>query len=372
MVKRSIAVASAVMLVWGVSLAGASTTQLANGNMLTEIDATAGGAFATQHHDFTYYSFESKDVVDLTDAEALESTEWHIAFKRSEIRLNGGISGPGSVRGVDMLQDHDVVGEDSFDSFGASDLPSHDAFVSDGPAFAVNEWWSYDSSSHTISATGNAYEVRTADGLNAKFVVDGLDDPARSDAGRVTFSWVLSEGTDLSGAVRSATIDVSGGAEVYFDLDSGEVVTPSDPASSTDWDIHFSGYTIRLNGGISGPGDGGAFPAYQAGTSFGDISEAIGFGYFSDKAGSAFSTEAGEWYSYDSSTHILSTKNHVYVIDTGDAMIKMQMLNYYKEVAGSPVSGFVTFRWRTLEGALPTAVESLSWGQLKTSISASE
>ena len=53
------------MLVWGVSLAGASTTQLANGNMLTEIDATAGGAFATQHHDFTYYSFESKDVVDL-------------------------------------------------------------------------------------------------------------------------------------------------------------------------------------------------------------------------------------------------------------------------------------------------------------------
>ena len=81
---------------------GKSTTQLDNGDFLTVIDATAGGAFSSEPHDFTYFSFEDQDVVALTDAEAAESAEWHIAFKRSNILLNGGISGPGNVRGFDL------------------------------------------------------------------------------------------------------------------------------------------------------------------------------------------------------------------------------------------------------------------------------
>ena len=52
---------------------GKSTTQLDNGDFLTVIDATAGGAFSTEPHDFTYFSFEDQDVVALTDAEAAES-----------------------------------------------------------------------------------------------------------------------------------------------------------------------------------------------------------------------------------------------------------------------------------------------------------
>ena len=91
---------------------GKSTTQLDNGDFLTEIDATAGGAFSTEHHDFTYFSFEDQDVVVLTDAEAAESAEWDIAFKRSEIRLNGGISGPGNVMGFDLMGADDIVAEE--------------------------------------------------------------------------------------------------------------------------------------------------------------------------------------------------------------------------------------------------------------------
>ena len=223
---------------------GQSTTQLDNGDYHTVIDATAGGSFATEAHDFTYFSFEQREVVSLTDAEATHSREWQIAFKRSEIRL-------------------------------------------------------------------------------------------------------------------------SGGQEAYFNLSSGELMSPADPATSMDWDLHFSGYVIRLNGGISGPGQGGAFPAYQTGQSFEDITRAMGFGYFADKAGSAFSSDSGEWYSYDSETHLLSTRNHVYLIDTGEGFYKMQILNFYLEVEGSPVSGFVTFRWRPLGAPAATAVQSSSWGRLK-------
>ncbi|MXY82212.1 MAG: hypothetical protein F4Y91_09155, partial [Gemmatimonadetes bacterium] len=93
---------------------GKSTTQLDNGDFLTVIDATAGGAFTTEPHDFTYFSFEDQDVVALTDAEAAESAEWHIAFKRSNILLNGGISGPGNVRGFDFNRAEDIVSEADF------------------------------------------------------------------------------------------------------------------------------------------------------------------------------------------------------------------------------------------------------------------
>ena len=344
---------------------GKSTTQLDNGDFLTVLDATAGGAFATEPHDFTYFNFGHQEVVALTDAEAAQSAEWHIAFKRSEIRLNGGISGPGNVRGFDLMGVEEVIAEEAFDAITSADIPGADAFIADGPAYAIGEWYLYNSASHRIEALGHAYELRTADGQFAKFVVDGMEGASRADAGRITFRWVVADGMDLTGAVRSATVDVSEGEEVYFNLSSGEQVAPADPATSLDWDLHFSGYVIRLNGGISGPGQGGAFPAYQTDQTFEDIAEAMGFGYFADKSGSAFSSDTGEWYNYDSNTHFLSTRNHVYVIDTGAGVYKIQLLNYYREVEGSPVPGFITFRWRPLTDEPGTAIQSSSWGQLK-------
>ena len=190
---------------------GKSTTQLDNGDFLTVIDATAGGAFTTEPHDFTYFSFEHQDVVVLTDAEAAQSAEWHIAFKRSEIRLNGGISGPSNVTGFDFTGAEDVVAEEAFDAITATDIPTADAFIADGPAYAIGEWYSYDSASHRLAVTGHAYELRTANGQFAKFVVDGMEGASRADAGRVTFRWVVADGTDLTGAARSTTVDVSGG-----------------------------------------------------------------------------------------------------------------------------------------------------------------
>ena len=348
----------------GPALAG-STTALDNGDYQTVIDATAGGAFSTEHHDFTYFSFETGEAVVLTDVEAASSEAWHIAFKRSEIKLNGGISGPGDVMGVDLHGAEDVVPEESFGTVTAADVPVAGDFIADGPAYAISEWYSYDTSTHTMTVPGNAYELSTAEGRFAKFVVDGMEGAGRSDAGRIAFRWVVGEGTDLSGEVRSATADVSGGQEVYFSLASGEAVSPADPANSMEWDLHFSGYVIRVNGGISGPGMAGAFPAYQTGQAFDEITRAMGFGYFADRAGSAFSSETGEWYSYDSTTHLLSTRNHVYVIDTGEGLYKMQLLNYYQEVEGAPVSGFITFRWQPLPAGGQTAVRSASWGRIK-------
>jgi len=347
---------------------GASTTLNDNGEFHTVIDATAGGAFNTDPHDFTYYNFSTKEVIELTDIQASTSTEWHLAFKRSEIRLNGGVSGPGQVVGLNLTDGQDIIAMETFDDISMSDIPDRDSFLSDGPAYAISEWYSYDSVSHTISASGHTYELRTAEGLPAKFIVDMLEDPGRADAGKISFRWVV--GNDLTGPEQSATVDVSGGAEIYFNLSLGEEIVPADLASSTEWDLHFSGYAIRLNGGLSGPGEAGAIPIFQSGVNFEDITKANESGghYFADRAGSAFSTDSGDWYNYDSTTHLLSSKNHVYVIDTGSALIKMQILNYYREVEGTPMSGFITFRWLPIDGHIATIIRKVGWGHIKNTV----
>jgi hypothetical protein len=53
------------------------------------------------------------------------------------------------------------------------------------------------------------------------------------------------------------TLDASSVANfAYASLaDGGSVVTPADPATSTEWHIAFRRYTAKLNGGVAGPGD---------------------------------------------------------------------------------------------------------------------
>lgn len=329
------------------------------------IDATAGGAFATGHHDFTYFSFSSGPVLALTDEEAALSTAWDIAFKRSELRLNSGSSGPGQVKGYDLHARQDVVPEDAFEAVGRADAPTNDQFVQDEPAYAVDQWWSYDAQTHTVSASGKAYQIQSATGKAGKFVVDTIEGAGFADAGRIGFRWVL--GADLSGPAQRATVDVSGARTVYFSLDSGAELSPADPATSTEWDLCFSGYTIRLNSGISGPGQAGALLADQA---FEEIAAPAPAGFTADKAASVFSTSEGEWYSYNPDTHALSPRNHVYLIDTGAGLFKMQLLGYYRDMNGTPTSGWITLRWSPLTGE-STAVRTSTWGEIKDAFSPS-
>ena len=51
------------------------------------------------------------------------------------------------------------------------------------------------------------------------------------------------------------TVDASANSFVHLDFDEGvAVVTPSDPVTSTDWHMALRRFSIRLNGGVAGPG----------------------------------------------------------------------------------------------------------------------
>lgn len=62
-----------------------------------EIDATAGGSAEAGKNPYLYLDLINKKTVQITDVQSLSSGDWDIAFKRWQIKINSGDSGPGSV-----------------------------------------------------------------------------------------------------------------------------------------------------------------------------------------------------------------------------------------------------------------------------------
>jgi len=69
-----------------------------DGDVITAvIDASAGGTQAANDNPFVYVDLDAGGTIRMTDIEALEFTDWHIALKRVQFRINGGDSGPGAM-----------------------------------------------------------------------------------------------------------------------------------------------------------------------------------------------------------------------------------------------------------------------------------
>lgn len=62
-----------------------------------DIDATAGGSMKYGENSFVYLDLAERKKVEIDDVQAQTSTSWDIAFKRWQIKINSGDSGPGGV-----------------------------------------------------------------------------------------------------------------------------------------------------------------------------------------------------------------------------------------------------------------------------------
>ena len=62
-----------------------------------QVDATAGGSMSYSKNPFVYLDLIAGKKAELTDVQAAQSGAWDIAFKRWQVKLNGGDSGPGGV-----------------------------------------------------------------------------------------------------------------------------------------------------------------------------------------------------------------------------------------------------------------------------------
>lgn len=134
----------------------------------------------------------------------------------------------------------------------------------------------------------------------------------------------------------------------YFSLVTRKEVAGTE-SKTTKWDIGFSKTTIAVNGGTSGPGQGGALIVEKP---FDQITEAPKDGYKTDgDSGSAIAGGSGNsWYKYDMSVHaILPIVGRTILLKTAEGKFaKIEIISYYKgapEEVPTEESSYFTFRY---------------------------
>lgn len=309
------------------------------------VDASTGWAFVAFDGDVA----NSMSVTDRSSSDA-----WDLGFFATSVMLNGGAAGPAGVVGHCLCQNAgaseaavmEMTAESElpdFEAVTASAIPaSEDAWTSDALAPAIDGWYSYDPSTHVVSAAPEkVWKVRTASGAAyAKFHVTGLANGTREHAGEITFEYALQPSAGAAfEAAGSESVDLSSGP-VHFDLETGSVV-----AAEAEWDLLFEGYHIRVNGGVSGEGDGGAVLASE---SFGEITDGSDVPaqvYAGDAFGGVF--EGHPWYRYNlDGRHQIWPTYDVYLVRRGSAVYKVQLTSYYGPTGDSRQ---ITFRYARLQ-----------------------
>jgi hypothetical protein len=124
-----------------------------------------------------------------------------------------------------------------------------------------------------------------------------------------------------------------------------------DGSSSIGWDLALQGRDVFINGGISGPGNSSAFGPLSAPTYLSDTAPEVPL-LLKDRAGGALL----DWYDYVGTGHRLFSRYHVYGLRDGDRLFKLQILSYYGEQQGAPVSALYRVRFAEVleDGSGPT------------------
>ena len=307
------------------------------------VDASEGWA---------YVAFEDGTASPVTVTDPTTSGAWDIAFRATEVMLNGGAAGPGEVAGFCVCQNETATNAQviamtsaselaDFEAVTSASLPAGDAWVSDELTLSLDDWYAYNPTTHAVTAAdGNVYAVRTASGTSfAKLHVIDIAGATQTHAGTVTFAYALQ---DVAGAVfgdvDTVSVDVSGGA-VRFDLESGAVTT------ADGWDLWFEGWSIRLNGGASGSAMAGAYLTGESFEAVTDASEAPAVAFAGDAFAGIFGQHA--WFRYNlQNDHQVYPTYDVFLISTGDGVYKVQLTGYYSTTGESR---HISFRYELLD-----------------------
>jgi hypothetical protein len=149
--------------------------------------------------------------------------------------------------------------------------------------------------------------------------------------------------TEQPGAEK-LELSVGPDERTFVELSSPSVVTVSGQGeSSIAWDIALQGRSVFTNGGISGPGNSSAFGPLSAPTYLSDTAPEVPL-LLKDRAGGAFI----DWYDYGGATHQLFSRYHVLAVKDGERVFKVQVLGYYGERLGAPVSAIYRVRFAEL------------------------
>jgi len=284
---------------------------------------------------WAYFSLAAESEVEPADPRS--SGGWDVAVNGTNVMLNGGAAGPGGVVGYCICQNsatnptNDVIlaytaasEAADFDAVSSTAIPAVGEFVADELTPAIAGWHAGTGAGATVAA-GKAWSVRLRDeAAYAKLRVAAIQSPTAASPGRVTLEFATQPSTDGAlGATRTLAVDVPATGAVRVDLAGGAAT-----ASATDWDVQLEGWTIRVNGGMSGAGKAAAAVLE---TGFAETTNAyVGASnaYRTDSYAGVFAQKP--WYRYNLlGDHRISPTFDVYLVRRGSAVYKLQLTNYY-------------------------------------------
>lgn len=309
---------------------------------------------ASSPTDFVYLNLADGTRVSPSDPAA--STEWHLAFRRFSVRLNSGVSGPGSVSGYNLGNNasssaEQVValtpeeGEAAFQAVTEADIPVSSAFVEDGLApDPGSSWFRFDPQAGTLVADPRvAWKVRESSGRgHALFRVAEL----RMEGQRPLGLNIEYRRQDPGGALGEAGIlgvDLTRGP-AYVGFAGAERPQPG----SCDWDVGVSPeFGVLVNGDCGA----GTFPldAAQDFTTQTRADDAPEYADFLAVIAGAFPAsviDAGGifWYGIQNNNRLWPTYN-VFLVRVDQEVYKVQVHDYYSATGGS---GFPSVRFQRL------------------------
>ena len=303
---------------------------------------SAGPLNASSTDTLVYYSFA-------TGALVAQTADWDVAFRRFEVRLNGGISGSKGVVGYSMQNNKDLTDAQilaltadntlaAFDAVREAQIPAASSFTADG---LVEESAAYVNFAGAPAANASAYwQVRTANGGFAAMRVTAIAYNAQGNLTSITVESRLQSGGAL-GAVQSVTVPFTG-ASVNISLVTNGAVTPS----GCNWDIAVDAqsFEMTVNTACSvGTFPGPASPAFPAATV---ASGAPQYGAFlagiSGSIPNAYTSNIDPFRYNLQSNNRLSPTFNTYLLMVGTSVYKLQVVNYYSEAGAS---GYPTIRY---------------------------
>ena len=149
---------------------------------------------------WNYFSFSKGEFLDITDEEAMASSEWDFAIDRFYIRTNSGTSGNGKGGALDTKKTKfSDVATISIDGYKVdkecrlmTDMGKFEQ-VSASPAYVCEEtegaWYSSAAGGKDASMNNNIFVIKTADGNNyAKVVMKSYESERMQ--GKITFEYI--------------------------------------------------------------------------------------------------------------------------------------------------------------------------------------
>ncbi|MGH8443778.1 MAG: HmuY family protein, partial [Solimonas sp.] len=178
-----------------------------------------------------YYDLANGTVVDLADTAAATSTAWQIAFRRFEIKLNGGTSGSGEVAGYMAKQldgFYDADGNPVKAKFLAAtpDNTLADLTANDYATPSSRAWVSDSQGSVLSPAYTGTYPGALSYGFYSYYPTASGALPAHR----------LEANTDEGALLRSG----DGKSYARFHLSKIEYATPADATSAQTWTFEFN------------------------------------------------------------------------------------------------------------------------------------